>query len=319
MTILTELRVRTRTWHPPSLRAAVAFGVIAALCLVAMLVDQRTLQGAPVWTKPFKFAVSGALYFLTWSWLVTLLPKFRRTAGWITNFLLVIFSAEYALVVFQAARVQASHFNIATDFDAAVYGLMGNMIVGLWLATLALTVLVLFSRVEDRASFWAVRLGSALSLVGLSLGFLMTNPTAQQQAVFKAGGNPGLVGAHTVGLADGGPGLPIVGWSTVGGDLRIPHFIGMHALQALPLLAIGLGLLATRIPKLRDAAVRTRLLLVGAFGYAGVVALVTWQALRGQSIVHPDSRTLLAASALVAVVALGSAISLRLPTKVAAR
>jgi hypothetical protein len=189
----------------------------------------------------------------------------------------------------------------------------------IWVTTLALTILIMFSKVEDRASYWAVRTGTVVALVGISLGILMTSPTALQMAQMRAGERPDMVGAHTVGLPDGGPGLPILGWSTVGGDLRIPHFVGMHALQALPLLAIGLGLLATRVPRLRDAAVGARLVLVGAFGYAGVVALVTWQALRGQSIVHPDSRTLLAALGLAAVVALGSFMSVKLPTRVAAR
>src|SRR6266496_3098783 len=178
MTILTDLRTRTRTWHRPSLRAAQVLGVIAALCVVAMLVDQRTLLGAPVWAKPFKFAIAGALYFFAWSWLVSLLPRFRRTANWITNILVAIFGAEYALVVFQAARAHASHFNVATPLDATVLRVMGTMIIGLWVATLALTVLVLFSRIEDRASFWAVRLGALLSLAGISLGMLMTSPTA---------------------------------------------------------------------------------------------------------------------------------------------
>jgi hypothetical protein len=311
MTILADVRSRTRGWHRPSALAAATFGVIAVLCVAALLVDQRTLAGAPIWAKPLKFAISGALYFATWSWLVSLLPRFRRTAGWLTNFLVLIFALEYVLLVFQAARGRASHFNNATPLDATIYSVMGKMIIGLFGATLVLTALVMFTKIDDRASFWAVRAGAVLSLAGLSLGILMTNPTAQQLAQWKTGGTPDMVGAHTVGLADGGPGLPILGWSTVAGDLRIPHFVGMHALQLLPLLAIALTALAPRFARLRDDVVRTRLVLIGAAGYAGLTALVTWQALRAQSIVHPDATTLGAFAVLVAAVGLGSWAAVR--------
>ena len=57
--------------------------------------------------------------------------------------------------------------------------------------------------------------------------------------------------------------MPITDWSTVGGDLRIPHFVGMHALQALPLLAMLLTLLARRWTRLRDDTVRARIIIVG--------------------------------------------------------
>ena len=73
----------------------------------------------------------------------------------------------------------------------------------------------------------------------------------------------------------------------MGGDLRIPHFIGMHALQLLPLLAIGLGWLGRRWAPLADDRTRLRLVWVASAVYAATIAVVTFQALGGQSIVHP--------------------------------
>ena len=120
-------------------------------------------------------------------------------------------------------------------------------------------------------------------------------------------GIDGVAGAHAVGVPDGGAGLPLTGWSTTGGDLRIGHFVGLHALQVLPLLA----LLFTR----RRVAQRTatRLLLVAAAAYAGLVVLLTAQALRGQALLHPDAGTLTAFAALVAGTALAVALVVRRP------
>ncbi|MFD5094369.1 hypothetical protein ACFWMR_27465 [Amycolatopsis thailandensis] len=315
MTILTDLRDRTRTWHRGSYRCGQAFAVITALCVLAMLIDQRTLEGAPIWAKPFKFAVSGSLYFFSWSWLVTLLPKFRRTASVLTNVLVVIFSAEYVLMVFQAARVRASHFNYATPLDNAIFQTMGGMVATLWVVNLVLTVAVMFTRLPDRATRWAARIGAVLGTIGISLATLMTGPTPEQQAMLEKTGQSAMIGAHTVGLPDGGPGLPILGWSTVGGDLRIPHFLGLHGLQALPLLALALGVLAARYPRLRDDVVRLRLVVIAGVGYAGLLALLTWQALRGQSIVAPDGATLTAFALLIAGVAFSGLIAIRRSAK----
>jgi hypothetical protein len=42
--------------------------------------------------------------------------------------------------------------------------------------------------------------------------------------------------SHALGVADGGPGLPFVNWSTEGGDLRTAHFSGTDALAGQPLM-----------------------------------------------------------------------------------
>ncbi len=70
----------------------------------------------------------------------------------------------------------------------------------------------------------------------------MTLPTPEQTADIAATGHaPTTIGAHSVGVPTAAKGLPIVGWSSVGGDLRIPHFIGLHAMQIVPLFGVLLA------------------------------------------------------------------------------
>jgi hypothetical protein len=113
-----------------------------------------------------------------------------------------------------------------TPADNALYGVMGLTVTVIYLATLVIGVLLVATPSGDRAADWGVRCGVAVSLLGMSVGVLMV-----------------AKGGHAVGVPDGGPGLPLVGWSTTGGDLRVAHFAGMHALQLLPLAA---GVLAAR-------------------------------------------------------------------------
>ncbi|MFE7200081.1 hypothetical protein ACFU8R_07370 [Pseudonocardia alni] len=141
-----------------------------------------------------------------------------------------------------------------------------------------------------------------LALAGMALGFLMTSPSPDQLADFR-----GIAGAHT----DGGPGLPLVGWSTLGGDLRVPHFVGMYALQLLPLLLIVFELAAGRVARPADPRVRRDLMTTAADGYTGLLALLTWQALRGQPLVAPDALTVAAAGALTVLVVAGAVVALR--------
>ena len=298
------------TWHRPLLVFAASMLVTSVVAAVGILVDDRVLAGAAIWAKPFKFAVSFALYAPALAWMLTLLTSGRRVGWWAGTVVALASSVEMVIIIGQVIRGKRSHFNQATPLDAALYDVMGATVVILWAGTLVIALLLLRARIADRASAWAVRSGVAIALVGAGLGFLMAQPSAGQRA---AGGldTADVVGAHAVGVADGGPSMPLTGWSTTGGDLRIPHFVGMHALQLLPLFLLALVLLAPRVTRLRDPRVRLRLVLVASGAYAAVVTLVTWQALRGQPLIHPDGATLAAAGLIVLATAAGALAALR--------
>ena len=147
--------------------------------------------------------------------------------------------------------------------------------------------MILFQKQEFNLKL-ALALGSINTAVGMGLAYLMTWPTATQLANYQ-----GIAGAHAVGVSDGGPGLPFLGWSTVAGDLRVGHFFGLHSIQvAAILLAISLLLpLAFRVP----------LILVGNITWLGFVGLVTWQSLRAEPFSSPSALTIISFVALAAI------------------
>ena len=260
-------------------------GVLAA-SLIGLVVDPRVITGAPAWLKPAKFAVSTAIYMLTLAWIFRQLPdspRTRRIVGWMTAVILVL---EVAIIDTQAWRGTTSHFNIGTTLDAVLFTIMGSAIVIQTLSSVAVAVALWRQRFDDRALGWALRFGLVVTIVGASTGGFMTRPTAAQLDESRTTGRMTIAGAHTVGAPDGGPGLPGTGWSVEHGDVRIPHFVGLHAMQILPLLALVL-----RRRRVDDIA-RVRVMLVATASYAALFALLLWQALRGQSLVQPDGYTL---------------------------
>ncbi|WP_374008380.1 hypothetical protein [Leifsonia sp. LS-T14] len=270
-------------WHRPLKTVAGLMLVSSVVCLVGLLVDPRQVTGLEVWAKPLKFSLSILIYSVTWAWLIAHLPRFRRPAHIIGTIIAVALIVEQALILAAAAAGTTSHFNVSTPLAQGIWATMAVSITVLYVCTLLTTIAVFFLRLPTRSTTFAVRAGGVIALVGMGLAYLMTGPTPQQLHDFQ-----GIAGAHTVGLADGGPGLPILGWSTVGGDLRIPHFVGMHALQLLPLFAILLGWAGRHWGPLADDRVRLRLVIVATAVYGATVALLTFQALAGQSIVRPS-------------------------------
>lgn len=282
-------------------------GVVMAFIFIATLVgvavDPRAITGVPAWLKPAKFAISISIYSFTLLWLLSYIEGRRRLKNVVASMTALGLAAEMVIIVGQVIRGTTSHFNVATPLDALLFRAMGGIIVFVWLMGIITAGMLVRQRLADRAFAWSLRLGVAIAPVGMAVAFLMVIPTAQQMAADGAGQEMMLQGAHSVGVADGGPGLPLLGWSTVAGDLRIPHFIGLHALQVLPF--IGWLLQRRRFTGL-GMGHRVALVLTCGLSYLALLVLLTLQALRGQSIVAPDALTLQAFAALISATALAA-------------
>lgn len=204
--------------------------------LVALILDGRTVNDINVWIKPLKFEASLALFLgtLAWCWgyLSTEAQALRGLRAFATvSATLIVF--EIAYIAMQSARGVASHFNESTPVEAVVFNLMGvaALIFTTFPAVLGIAVARRPSPDLAPAFRLAVVLGLILTTVlGIGAGMAIS-----------------VNGGHWVGAAatDAG-GLPIFGWTRAGGDLRVAHFFGLHALQILPVAG---WLIARRRPE----------------------------------------------------------------------
>ncbi len=219
-----ELRERHASWY----FWTIVYTGLAVVCLAASLVDERLFQGVSVWHKPFKFALSLAVYFATIGWFASLMPAsyFNTTRGKVLSTIPIVCGLlEMLYILIQGARGEASHFNYSTPLTSILYSLMGLGAVLLVAVCLWMGASIL--RHRGTSDIWV--LSVAIGLIGtfvLGGGF---------------GGYLGGANAHWVGgeTTDAG-GLPLVNWSRSGGDLRVAHFFGIHAMQIIPLFGAAL-------------------------------------------------------------------------------
>lgn len=191
---------------------------LAVLFTGLMQVDGRMLLGRNIWTKPWKFATSIMIFTATMAWILPSLSLTNRIERIATYTIGATMTIEIILISLQAARGIRSHFNYATTLDTAIYAVMG-LAVTLNTVVVAYVLWRIFRNPPDLAPayLWGIRLGMLVFLVASLEGFLMN-----------------ALGSHTVGVPNNSPGLPLLNWSVTGGDLRIAHFLGLHALQVLP-------------------------------------------------------------------------------------
>ena len=258
----------------------IAFLGFAVALIPLWLLDPTELLGVSRWEKPLKFFISTGIFCLTYSWLsahISILPSLVRWTGIIIAVSLAI---EMVAIAGASLFVTTSHFNVSSPVATAVWAVMATFVNIVFAATIVLSLLIIFEKNRPFLLKLALAMGSAITAVGMGLAFLMTSPTAEQLSNFQ-----GIAGAHSVGVSDGGPGLPFLGWSTAAGDLRVGHFFGLHAIQ----VAIVLLLIQRYLPQ----ALRLPTILVGNLTYLGFVLVMTGQALRGESVVNPGAETLL--------------------------
>ena len=303
---MSQLRsALSQSWtvNRPLTFVGVTSAVMLLACLFGLVLDHRMITGMPAWDKPAKFAVSVGLYSFTLIWMLGHVTgtraRFARAAASLSA---AGFIVELVIIAVQAARGTSSHFNISTPLDTALYAAMGGFVALIWGMNFLAAVLLTLQPLPGRAFALSLRLALFLTLIGGSVGALMTVPSSAQLQQ----SHPTLAGAHTVGGVDGGPGLPFLGWSTVHGDLRVSHFVGLHALQVLPLLFWLVSCCRSW-----GETQRVGLIWIGAASYLGVMGLLFWQAERGQSVIAPDALTLVLAGLLATVTAFGTLLVLR--------
>lgn len=226
--------------------------LFAFIFLALTRLTTTQVYNVSAWYKPFKFAFSTFLFAWAIAWYCSYLPSFNiRLFNWSVILLL---GFEIVYIAIQAGRGQLSHYNMSTPLYSFLYSMMAIAATLITIYTAYIGVLFFMNDFPTLPNYyvWAIRLGILFFVVFSFEGFVMGSRLT-----------------HTIGGEDGGTGIPILNWSTKYGDPRIAHFIGMHALQVLPLVSYYL---------LKN----TKATLILAFCY-GMLALFTLiQALQGK-------------------------------------
>lgn len=215
--------------------------------------------GINAWIKPTKFLISSVFFVWTMAWLLYYLKQ-NIVINMYVWVVIGVMAFELVYIIIKAAAGEMSHFNISGAFNATMFSLMGIAISLLTLFTAFIGYRFFVEPLPElsTAYLWGIRLGIILFVVFAFEGGIM-----------------GARLSHTVGGPDGEIGLPFLNWSMKYGDLRIAHFVGMHALQVLPF--VGYHVVNS-----------SKGLFIIAFFYFFVAILVLIQALMGIPLVTGD-------------------------------
>jgi len=272
--LVLKLKEDVRSWYELHRRNGatniVVWAIYVQLLLMLILLvllpfDTVQVGGRYRLIKPLNFTMSMAMYLTT---VVILLDYLRasiwwkKIIGWGVSICLLI---AITCITMQAARGTTSHFNNSTPFDTAVSSVMDivDPLNGAFIVVLL--IFALQGKYEvSRSSQLGITFGLFVFLAGSAIGGIMV---AQGQSV--------------VGVSPEGPGLPVVNWSTTGGDFRVAHFLGIHALQILPIAGWIIGGLKAVPRRAKPTA-----LVAVSVGYVLLMGFVFMQAMNGVPLVR---------------------------------
>jgi hypothetical protein len=228
--------------------------------------DNRLLDGVSVWSKPLKFSLSLAVYFGTLLLMARLLPVGQLNSGrhhTIAVSLIFVAAFEMAYIAIQATLGETSHFNKTTPFHSVMYSLMG--IGAVWLTVGLAWLAILIAKHTDRGNPLVLSI-----LLGLGISAAL------------GGGFGAYLGGQESHWVDAVPndanGLWLFNWSTNGGDLRVAHFFGLHAMQVIPISALAL-------PRVLGLTTKRIAILIFSIGYSALCVYTFVQALEGQPFI----------------------------------
>ena len=228
--------------------------IVSLIFLVLSQTTSTQVYQVNAWFKPFKFAFSTFTFVWAMAWYCAYLPNFNTAVfNWTV---LVLLSFEIIYIAVMASQGRQSHYNVSTPFYSAMFSLMALAATGVTVYTAYVGLkfwLGTFPELEPHY-LWSIRLAILIFVVFSFQGFLM-------------GGRM----SHSVVLVNDNSNIFILGWSKLVGDLRIAHFVGMHALQVLPFFSFFL---------FRN----TSLTLLFSVFYLALASFTLIQALQGKSL-----------------------------------
>lgn len=188
------------------------------VCLLGIAFSDSQILGINAWIKPSKFFLSTFIYCWTMLWFLRYLPtkKANSMFCWMVIF---VFTFENFYILWRASRGELSHFNTTSVEAIVIFSLMGTAISILTSCTAFVGLQFCYYKFPElpKPYLWGIRIGIFTFTFFAFSGFIM--------AAYLS---------HTVGAPDGGIGIPYFNWSKQHGDLRMAHFMGMHALQVFP-------------------------------------------------------------------------------------